>query len=63
MVERQVARRVRRVLGAVARADVAVLADVASDHPPGEARPSRIGVHVVVGAEARLACVLAARSG
>ena len=35
VVERQVARRMRQMLGTIARAHVAVLADVACDHPLG----------------------------
>ena len=53
MVERQVMRWVRRMVGTIARADVAVLADVAGDHPLGQAGPSRVGMHVTVGPDAR----------
>jgi hypothetical protein len=52
MVERQVTRRVRRMLGTIARAEVAVLADVAGDHPPRQARPSRVRMDVMVGTDA-----------
>ena len=62
MVERQVMRRVGRMVGTIARADVAVLADVAGDHPLGQARPSRISVKVMVGTHARQARMLAAAS-
>jgi hypothetical protein len=60
VVERQVTRRVRRMLGTIARADVAVLADVAGDHPLGQAYPSRVRVDVMVGTDARQPRVLAA---
>jgi hypothetical protein len=60
VVERQVARWVRRMLGTIARAHVAVLADVASDHPLGQACPSRVRMHVMVGPDARQPRVLAA---
>jgi len=50
----------RRMLGTIARADVAVPADVARDHPLGQAGPSRISVNVMVGTEARQASVLCA---
>jgi hypothetical protein len=62
VVERQVARRVRRMLGAIARAYVAVLADVARDHPLGQASPSCIRMDVMVGTHARQARMLAAAS-
>jgi hypothetical protein len=62
VVERQVTRRMRRMLGTIARAYVAVLADVASDHPPGKACPSRVRMDVVVGTDARQARMLAAAS-
>jgi hypothetical protein len=62
VVERQVTRRVRRMLGTIARAHVAVLADVARDHPPRQAGPSRISVNVMVGTDARQARMLAAAS-
>ena len=45
VVRREVARRVTRVLGSVARADPAELSDVARDHPPRQARPARIRMH------------------
>ena len=41
------------MLGAVARADPAVLADVASDDPLGQTRPPWVRVDMVVGADAR----------
>jgi hypothetical protein len=50
----------RRMLGTIARAHVAVLADVARDHPPGQASPSRVRVDVMVGTDARLPGVLGA---
>jgi hypothetical protein len=50
------------MLGTIARADVAVLADVAGDHPLGQASPSRISVKVMVGPDARQARMLAAAS-
>jgi hypothetical protein len=62
VVERQVARRVRRMLGTIARAYVAVLADVARDHPLGQASPSCIRMDVMVGTDARQARMLAAAS-
>ena len=62
VVERQVTRRMRRMLGTIAWADVAVLADVAGDHPLGQASPSRIRVEVMVGTDARQARMLAAAS-
>jgi len=62
VVERQVTRWMRRVLGTIARADVAVLADVAADHPLGQACPSRISVNVMVGTDARQPRMLAAAS-
>jgi len=62
VVERQVTRRVRRMLGTIARADVAVLADVARDHPLGQSSPSCIRVDVMVGTDARAARMLAAAS-
>jgi hypothetical protein len=62
MVERQVPRWMRRMLGTIARADVAVLADVAGDHPLGQAGPSRVGMDVMVGTDARQARMLAAAS-
>jgi hypothetical protein len=46
----------------VARADVAVLPDVARDHPPGQASPSGIGMDEMVGTNARQAWMLAAAS-
>ena len=52
MVERQVKRWMRRMLGTIAWADVAVLADVARDHPLGQASPSCIRMDVMVGTEA-----------
>jgi len=63
VIERQVTRRVRRMLGTIARADVAVLADVARDHPLGQAGPSCIRMDVMVGTDARQARMLAAASG
>ena len=60
MVERQVTRRMRRMLGTIARAHVAVLADVAGDHPLGQASPSCIRMDVMVGTDARQARVLGA---
>lgn len=60
VVERQVARWMRRMLGTIARAHVAVLADMARDHPPRQAGPSRISVDVMVGTEARQARMLGA---
>jgi len=60
VVERQVTRWMRRMLGTIARAHVAVLADVAGDHPLGEAGPSRISVNVMVGTDARQPSVLSA---
>jgi hypothetical protein len=60
MVERQVTRRMRRMLGAIARALVAVLADVTGDHPLGQAGPSRVRMDVMVGTHARQSRVLAA---
>jgi hypothetical protein len=62
MVERQVMRWVRRMVGTIARTDVAVLADVAGDHPLGQASPLRVRMDVVVGTEARQARMLAAAS-
>ena len=50
----------RRVLRIIARAYVAVLADVAGDHPLGEASPSRVRMDVMVGTDARQPGVLAA---
>jgi hypothetical protein len=50
------------MLGTFARADVAVLADVARDHPLGQAGPSCIRMDVVVGTDARQARMLAAAS-
>ena len=50
------------MLGTITRADVAVLADVARDHPLGQASPSRIGVDVMVGTDARQARMRAAAS-
>jgi hypothetical protein len=52
VVERQVKRWMRRMLGTIAWADVAVLADVARDHPLGQASPSCIRMDVMVGTEA-----------
>jgi hypothetical protein len=49
-----------RMLGTIARAYVAVLADVARDHPLGQASPSRVRMDVMVGADARQARMLAA---
>jgi len=43
---------VRRMPGTIARAHVAVLADVARDHPLGQASPSCIRMDVMVGTEA-----------
>ena len=60
VVERQVTRWMRRMLGAIARAYVAVLADVTSDHPLGRASPSCIRMDVMVSTDARQARVLAA---
>jgi hypothetical protein len=60
VIERQVTRRMRRMLGTIARADVAVLADVPGDHPLGQASPSRVRVDVMVGTDARQPRVLAA---
>jgi len=48
------------MLGTIARADVAVLADVAGDHPLGQAGPSRVRMDVMVGPDARQPRVLAA---
>jgi hypothetical protein len=62
VVERQVTRRMRRMLGTIARAHVAVLADVARDHPLRQASPSCIRMDVMVGTDARQARVLAAAS-
>jgi hypothetical protein len=62
VVERQVTRWVRRMLETIARADVAVLADVAGDHPLGQASPSRVRMDVMVGTDARQAWMLAAAS-
>jgi hypothetical protein len=62
VVERQVARRMRRMLETIARVYVAVLADVAGDHPLGQASPSCIRMDVVVGTDARAARMLAAAS-
>jgi hypothetical protein len=62
VVERQVARWMRQMLGTIARAHVAVLADVARDHPLGQAGPSRIRVDVMVGTDARQAWMLTAAS-
>ena len=50
------------MLGTIARADVAVLADVARDHPLGQAGPSCIRMDVMVGTEARQARMLSAAS-
>jgi hypothetical protein len=50
------------MLGTIAWADVAVLADVAGDHPLGQERPSWISVNVMVGTDARQAWMLAAAS-
>jgi hypothetical protein len=50
------------MLGTIARAHVAVLADVARDHPPGQASPSRVRMDVMVGTDARQARMLAAAS-
>jgi hypothetical protein len=52
----------RRMLRTIARAHVAVLADVARDHPLGQAGPSRIRMDVMVGTDARQARMLAAAS-
>jgi hypothetical protein len=46
------------MLGTIARAYVAVLANVAGDHPPGQASPSPISVNVMVGTDARQAGVV-----
>ena len=62
MVERQVARWMGRMLDTIARADVAVLADVAGDHPLGQAGPSCIRMDMMVGTHARQARMLAAAS-
>ena len=48
------------MLGTIARADVAVLADVAGDQPPGQASPSCIRMDVMVGTDARQARMLGA---
>ena len=50
------------MLGTITRADVAVLADVARDHPLGQARPSCIRMDVMVGTDARQLWMLAAAS-
>lgn len=63
MVERQVTRWMGRMLGTIAWADVAVLADVAGDHPLGQAGPSRVRMDVMVGTDARQPRMLAAASG
>jgi hypothetical protein len=60
VVERQVTRWMGRMLGTIAWAHVAVLADVAGDHPLGQAGPSRVRVDVMVGTNARQPRVLAA---
>lgn len=60
MVGGQVARWMRRMLGTVARAHPAVLPDMAGDHPPGQADPSRVRVDGMVGTDARQPRVLAA---
>jgi hypothetical protein len=52
----------RRMLGTIARADVAGLADVSGDHPLREASPSCVRMDVVVGTDARQAWMLAAAS-
>jgi hypothetical protein len=62
MVERQVTRRMGGMVGTIARAHVAVLADVAGDHPLGQAGPSRVRMDVMVGTDARQPRVLAAPS-
>jgi len=62
VVEHQVARRMRRMLDTITRAYVAVLADVAGDHPLGQAGPSCIRMDVMVGTDARQARMLAAAS-
>lgn len=62
VVERQVMRRVSRMVRAIARADVAVLPDVPGDHPLREARPTRIRVDAVAGTDTRAARMLAAAS-
>jgi len=62
VVERQVTRWMRRMLGTIARAHVAVLADVAGDHPLGQASPSCIRMDVMVGTDARQTRMLAAAS-
>jgi hypothetical protein len=62
VVKGEVTRWMRRMLGTIARADVAVLADVAGDHPPGQASPSCIRMDVMVGTDARQARMLAAAS-
>jgi hypothetical protein len=48
------------MLGTIARAHVAVLADVTGDHPLGQAGPSCIRMDVMVGTEARQAWMLSA---
>ena len=50
------------MLGTIARAYVAELADVAGDHPLGQADPSRVRMDVMVGTDARQPRVLAAAS-
>jgi hypothetical protein len=60
VVQREVTRRMGRMLGTVARAYVSVLADVAGDHPLGQASLSRVRMDVVVGTDARQPGVLAA---
>jgi hypothetical protein len=62
VVKGEVTRWMRRMLGTIARADVAVLADMAGDHPPGQASPSCIRMDVMVGTDARQARMLAAAS-
>jgi hypothetical protein len=60
VVERQVTRWMGRMIDTIAWADVAVLADVAGDHPLGQASPSRVRMDVVVGTDSRQRRVLAA---
>jgi hypothetical protein len=60
VIERQVTGRMRRMLETIARADVAVLADVAGDHPLGQAGPTRVRMDVMVGPDAREPRVVAA---
>ena len=62
VVSGQITRRVGRMFGAIAWADPAVLPDVPIDHAPRQAGPARVGVNVMVGADARQAGMLAAAS-